>query len=85
MIDKNDNLTLSLPVIEEPSRPRGRPRQYSSAAERQRAYRARLKEKGIVEVRRLVSKRIPDTMPAKSTALDLSGNIAAALSSRGRR
>ena len=53
-----------------PPRKRGRPRKYASAAERQAAYRERLKAAGVREVRRLVPTH-PEPL-LRSSLIDLS-------------
>lgn len=50
----------------------GRPRQYASAAERQRAYRARLKEAGKRVITRVVRDVRDDARPLASDVIDLS-------------
>lgn len=50
---------------------RGRPRVYASAAERQRAYRARLKERGMREISRIV-RDVREPQPLHSDVIDLS-------------
>lgn len=50
---------------------RGRPRQHASAAERQRAYRQRLKEQGRRVIQRVVAD-VRDDKPLHSDIIDLS-------------
>ena len=54
------------------TRPVGRPKKYASAAERQKAYRARLKEQGKRVVSRVVPDRRDRSEPLKSDIIDLS-------------
>lgn len=70
MKDPFDTVTPDL--YQEPEkRGRGRPAQYSSAAERQRAYRQRLKERGLREVKRIV-RDVREPQPLQSDVIDLS-------------
>ena len=76
MKDKNDaktpDLLESAAAPGEAPRAVGRPRQYASAAERQRAYRQRLKAEGKRVVSR-VTRDVRDTSaPLVSDVLDLS-------------
>lgn len=72
MKDANDQKTADLlPDLELP-RGVGRPRQYASPAERQRAYRARLKEQGKRVVTRVVRDVRDGQKPLVSDVLDLS-------------
>lgn len=64
---------------EQPRRGPGRPRQHATAAAKQRAYRRRLKERGLVERSRIMAARIPEAEPLSSSVLDLSGNVQRAL------
>lgn len=54
------------------TRPVGRPKKYASAAERQKAYRARLKERGKRVASRVVPDRRDRSEPLKSDIIDLS-------------
>lgn len=78
MRDENDSKTAALPL---PSpgedaaaapRGRGRPRQYQDAAARQAAYRARLKERGMRTVQRVVRDVRSESQPLRSDIIDLS-------------
>ena len=72
MKDQNDLKTGELlPVVDAP-RGVGRPRQYASAAERQKAYRQRLKEQGKRVVARVVRDVRNEAQPLVSDVLDLS-------------
>lgn len=53
-----------------PPRKRGRPRKYATAAERQAAYRERLRQQGVREVRRLLPTH-PEPL-LRSALIDLS-------------
>lgn len=53
-----------------PPTKRGRPRKYGTAAERQAAYRERLRERGVREVRRLLPTH-PEPL-LRSSVIDLS-------------
>lgn len=71
MKDKNDSKTGELLSGGEQPRPVGRPKQYASAAARQKAYRERLKAEG----KRVVSRVVRDVRgdaPLVSDVLDLS-------------
>ena len=72
MKDQNDQKTVDLLTDLGAPRSVGRPRQYANAAERQRAYRQRLKEQG----KRVVSRVVRDVRdvekPLVSDVLDLS-------------
>lgn len=57
---------------EQPRKPVGRPRQYATAAERQRAYRARLRESGMRVITRVVRDVRDDAQPLRSELIDLS-------------
>lgn len=57
----------------------GRPRKHADAAAKQRAYRRRLKERGMVERSRIVPAPIPEPEPLRSSVLDLSGSVRRAL------
>lgn len=71
MKDANDTKTAELPgVPTEPPR-RGRPAKYGSAAERQKAYRERLKEQGKREIKRIV-RDVREPQPLRSDVIDLS-------------
>lgn len=68
MKDPNDDKTGELQI----SRSVGRPRVYTDAAERQRAYRARLKERGQRVITRIVTDTRDDSQPLRSEIIDLS-------------
>jgi hypothetical protein len=70
---KNDqNMTTpELPGIAPEKRGRGRPQQYASAAEKQRAYRERLKAEGKRVVARVV-RDVRGDQPLQSDIIDLS-------------
>ena len=72
MKDENDIKTAELLPTDTQRRGVGRPKKYESAAERQKAYRQRLKQQG----KRVVSKVVRDvrdnTKPLISDVLDLS-------------
>lgn len=72
MKDENDIKTAELLPTDMQRRGVGRPKKYESAAERQKAYRQRLKQQG----KRVVSKVVRDvrdnTKPLISDVLDLS-------------
>lgn len=53
-------------------RPVGRPRKYANQAERQRAYRERLKNRGFKVVQRIVPDHGRKDEPLTSSVLDLS-------------
>ena len=80
MGDKKDDKTAELPLpapAPEPTplrRGRGRPRQYANAAERQRAYRERLRERGMRTITRVVRdvRDVHDDRPLTSDVIDLS-------------
>lgn len=76
MKDKTDTKTADLlgtaAAAAEPLRGVGRPRQYASAAERQRAYRERLKVEGKRVVSRVVRDVRDTSAPLVSDVLDLS-------------
>lgn len=71
MNQEKDNKTLNLPFIEPAKRGRGRPRKYESAAERQKAYRERLKAQGKRTIQRVV-KDVRNDDVLKSDIIDLS-------------
>lgn len=72
MKDQNDLKTGELlPVVDAPQGV-GRPKQYANAAERQKAYRQRLKEQGKRVVSRVVRDVRDETQPLVSNVLDLS-------------
>jgi len=54
-----------------PARRAGRPAIYESAADRQRAYRARLKERGMREITRIV-RDVREPLQLRSEIIDLS-------------
>lgn len=72
MKDQNDQKTVDLLTDLGASRGVGRPRQYANAAERQRAYRQRLKEQGKRVVSRVVRDVRDEEKPLVSDVLDLS-------------
>lgn len=74
MRDENDSKTAALPLpdaADAAPRGRGRPRQYADAAARQAAYRARLKERGMRTVQRVV-RDVRADQPLRSDIIDLS-------------
>ena len=82
MKDEADNVTAELSALGQaaaepaaepaaPARGRGRPRVYSSAAERQKAYRARQKAAGL-RVVAVVVRDVRDGTPLRSGVIDLS-------------
>ncbi len=73
MKDQNDLKTGEL-LTADAAAPRsvGRPKQYESAAERQKAYRQRLKEQGKRVVSRVVRDVRNEAKPLVSDVLDLS-------------
>ena len=72
MKDENDQKTVDLLTDLGVPRGVGRPRQYANAAERQRAYRQRLKEQGKRVVSRVVRDVRDEEKPLVSDVLDLS-------------
>lgn len=72
MKDENDQQTANL--LSELDMPRsvGRPRKYANAAERQKAYRARLKAQGKRVVSRVVRDVRDTEKPLVSDVIDLS-------------
>ena len=72
MKDQNDLKTGELLPVDAAARGVGRPRQYESAAERQKAYRQRLKEQGKRVVSRVVRDVRDEAQPLVSDVLDLS-------------
>jgi hypothetical protein len=81
MKDQYDHKTLELPLMEDapasasaPDVPkkRGRPPVHPSAAAKQKAYRQRLKVRGMREVRRVVRDRRDDSAALHSDVIDLS-------------
>ena len=72
MKDENDQKTVDLLTDLDTPRGVGRPRQYASPAERQRAYRQRLKEQGKRVVSRVVRDVRDEKKPLVSDVLDLS-------------
>lgn len=73
MKDQNDIKTGELQLHDEQLRkPVGRPRVYASAAERQRAYRQRLKESGKRVVQRVMRDVRDASAPLVSDIIDLS-------------
>ena len=73
MRDENDVKTAELlPADTAPKRGVGRPKQYESAAERQKAYRQRLKQQGKRVVSKIVRDVRDDTRHLVSDVLDLS-------------
>lgn len=81
MKDQHDHKTLELPLPEvalasasvtaEPKK-RGRPRVHADAAVKQKAYRQRLKARGMREVRRVVRDTRDASTPLYSDIIDLS-------------
>lgn len=69
MKDPADTRTAELADLPPPRRP-GRPRIYANAAERQRAYRERLAERGLREVRRVV-RDVREPQPLRSDVIAL--------------
>ena len=69
MKDDRDNQTGDL--LGEPPRRPGRPAKHADAAARQKAYRERLKERGMREVKRVV-RDVRGTAPLVSDVIDLS-------------
>jgi hypothetical protein len=72
MKDQNDSKTGVLLAGVEAPRGVGRPKQYESAAERQKAYRQRLKEQGKRVVSRVVRDVRDEAKPLVSDVIDLS-------------
>ena len=73
MKDKNDSKTGELVAQpQQESRGVGRPKQYASAAARQKAYRERLKAEGKRVVSRVVRDVRDESQPLVSDVLDLS-------------
>ena len=73
MKDENDNKTGELlPSDAKPRNPVGRPRVYTTAAERQRAYRERLKVGGKRVIQRVVRDVRDEARLLKSDIIDLS-------------
>jgi hypothetical protein len=70
-MDEKNTTTSDLPGIADSERGRGRPRQYASAAEKQRAYRERLKAEGKRVITRVV-RDVRDDQPLQSDIIDLS-------------
>lgn len=71
MRDENDSKTADLLPDAAAPRGRGRPRQYQDAAARQRAYRERLRERGMRTVQRVV-RDVRADQPLRSDIIDLS-------------
>jgi len=71
MKDQKDTLTGALLPLEAPKRGRGRPAQHADAAAKQKAYRERLKARGLREVRMQV-RDVRGASPLRSDILDLS-------------
>ena len=71
MKDPADTLTADLLPDLQPPRPRGRPAKHADAAARQRAYRERLKARGMREITRVVRDVRPGQAP-RSEIIDLS-------------
>jgi hypothetical protein len=69
MKDERDNKAADL--IGEPARRPGRPAKHADAAARQKAYRERLKERGLREVKRVV-RDVRGPAPLVSDVIDLS-------------
>ncbi len=72
MKDKKDTKTADLLDANPEPRGVGRPRQYASSAERQRAYRERLKAEGKRVISRVVRDVRDKSAPLVSDVLDLS-------------
>lgn len=75
MKDSADNRTIDYIEAEQPKevkRGRGRPASHTDAAARQKAYRERLKAKGMRVVSRIVRDVRDDTKPLQSDIIDLS-------------
>lgn len=81
MKDQHDHKTLELPLSEDalasasvPAAPkkRGRPRVHADAAAKQKAYRQRLKARGMRVVRRVVRDTRDASTPLNSDIIDLS-------------
>ena len=72
MKDKNDLQTGELLAIAEAPRGVGRPKQYANSAERQKAYRRRVKAAGMRVVSRVVRDVRDEAKPLVSDVLDLS-------------
>ncbi|MDD2611037.1 MAG: hypothetical protein PHX60_15395 [Giesbergeria sp.] len=72
MKDENDIKTAELLPTDMQRRGVGRPKKYESAAERQKAYRQRLKQQGKRVVSKVVRDVRDDTKPLISDVLDLS-------------
>lgn len=72
-MNENDVVTGKLPAAPQApaARGRGRPRLHATAAERQRAYRARLRARGLRVVSTIV-RDVRDGSPLHSDVLDLS-------------
>jgi hypothetical protein len=73
MKDKNDDKTLELSIAtaKVPAK-RGRPAIHANNAVRQKAYRARLKARGLREVKRLVPDVRATNLRLQSSIIDLS-------------
>jgi hypothetical protein len=81
MKDQHDHRTLELPLMEDTPasvpaldvpKKRGRPPVHSNAAAKQKAYRERLKARGLREVRRVVRDCRDDSVTLHSDVIDLS-------------
>ena len=75
MKDSADNKTIDYIEAEQPQavkRGRGRPASHTDAAARQKAYRERLKAKGMRVVSRIVRDVRDDAKPLHSDIIDLS-------------
>lgn len=71
MKDQHDSQTADL-LGEEQKRGKGRPRKYADKAEKQRAYRAKLKAEGKRVVTRIVKDVRDQAAPLTSEIIDLS-------------
>jgi hypothetical protein len=81
MKDRYDQKTFELPGMEDTPAPapapdtptrRGRPPVHANAAAKQKAYRERLKSRGMREVRRVVRDCRDEASPLRSDIIDLS-------------
>lgn len=72
MKDPRDNQTADLLPEPEKKRGKGRPKQYATVAERQKAYRERMKAQGKRVVTRVVRDVRDQAAPLTSEIIDLS-------------
>lgn len=70
MKDQKDSKTPELSGVLQTKRGPGRPRVYASAAERQKAYRDRVKARGLRDVHRLV-RDVREPLPLQSDVIAL--------------